>query len=329
MSRFSLGQTSVTERAAAALAAHGLSPDSFFARHAAGDWGEGVGEDDRTGNAFALEHGVTRFAITSVYRLPDGAELLVMTEPSRTRTGMCLDDELVDRPVTAREGYALWAGHYDREVNALVAIETPYVEAILSELAVTTALDAAAGTGRHALRLARRGVQVTALDQSPEMLAVARAHAAREALPIGFHEGDLGDPLPFGDASFDLVISALALCHIPQLAEAVREFARVVKPGGTVLVTDWHPYCPSQGWVGVLFAPGEVLVLPYARHSRDDYVQAFEQAGLLVTQTVDALLGEAPEGTLPEAERTWGKDIPFCLVVRGMRPVAPGVRMGL
>jgi SAM-dependent methyltransferase len=126
--------------------------------------------------------------------------------------------------------------------------------------------------------------------------------------------------LPFGDASFDLVISALTLCHIPQLAGAVREFARVVRPGGTVLITDWHPYCPGQGWAGVLFAPGEVLVLPYARHSREDYLRAFEQAGLVITQTVDAPLGEAPAGTLPEAERAWGKDIPFCLVVRAIRP---------
>jgi SAM-dependent methyltransferase len=184
---------------------------------------------------------VTRFAITSVYRLPDGAELIIMTEPSPPRTEMFLDDELVEREVSAREGYALWAGHYDQEVNALIAIETPYVEAILNELPVATALDAATGTGRHALRLARRGVRVTAIDQSPEMLAVARAHAAREGLPITFHEGDLGDMLPFPDASFDLVLSALALCHIPQLAEAVREFARVTWPGGSVVVTDWHP----------------------------------------------------------------------------------------
>lgn len=109
---------------------------------------------------------------------------------------MLLSDELVERQVSACEGCVLWAGHYDCEVKALIAIDTPYVEAIVGELAVATALDAAASTGRHALRLARRGLRVTAIDQSPEMLAVARARAAQESLPIAFHEGDLGDGLP-------------------------------------------------------------------------------------------------------------------------------------
>src|SRR5262249_3295831 len=157
--------------------------------------------------------------------------------------------------------------------------------AIISELGVTSALDAATGTGRHAIRLARRGVRVTAIDQSPEMLTVARAHAASERLPIEFHQGDLGDPLPFLDASFDLVISPLPLCNTRSLAAALRECARVVRPGGTVLVSDGHPYCRGKGGGGVLFEPGEVFVLPYARHSRDDYLRAFKQTGLLINRT--------------------------------------------
>ena len=68
MSSFSLGQTSVSHCAGAALAANGLSADTFFARHAAGDWGAAEAFDQR-GNAFALAHGVTRFLIQSAFPL--------------------------------------------------------------------------------------------------------------------------------------------------------------------------------------------------------------------------------------------------------------------
>ena len=224
---FDLGETLVSPGASAALAAHGLVADAFFARHASGDWGEA--EDfDRKGNAFAVTHGITRFSIDSVYPLAGGERLFVMTTPDRTRTGMLLEHELEEHEVSAREGYAHWAHQYDHEVNPLIAIETPYVEQILAELPIGRALDAATGTGRHALRLAQRGARVAAIDQSPEMLAEARAAAARLELEIDFRLGKLDDPLPFESDQFDLVICALALCHVANLRGAVREFA----PGG-------------------------------------------------------------------------------------------------
>ena len=102
---FDLGETLVSHGAATALAAHELAADTFFARHASGDWGE-VEEFDRKGNAFAVAHGITRFLIQSAYTLPGGELLVVMTTPDRTRTGMLLEHELEEREVSVREGYA-------------------------------------------------------------------------------------------------------------------------------------------------------------------------------------------------------------------------------
>jgi SAM-dependent methyltransferase len=319
MSSFSLGQTSVSQRAAAALAAKGLNADTFFARHAAGDWGAAKAFDQR-GNAFALAHGVTRFLIQSAFPLPDGELLLVMTIPDRTQTAMLLDQEFEDTEVSAADGYARWAAYYDHEVNPLIAIETPYVEQMVSDLKIGTALDAATGTGRHALRLAQRGIRVTGIDQSPEMLAMARASATRAALAVELHLGSLDDPLPFVEEQFDLVICALALCHVQNLRGAIREFARVLRPGGAVIISDFHPYCVGQGWRAALFGPGRAYVLSYPGHSRDDYLLALEEAGLHVRQVVDASMGEAPYGTMLDEEREGGRDIPFCLVLFAVKP---------
>ncbi|MEP7187811.1 MAG: methyltransferase domain-containing protein [Roseiflexaceae bacterium] len=315
---FDLGETLVSPRASVALATHGIVADVFFARHASGDWGAAEAFD-RKSNAFAVAHGITRFPIDSLYPLPDGTLLIVRTTPDRMRTGMLLEHELEEHEVTAREGYARWAHQYDREVNPLIAIETPYVEQILAELPIARALDAATGTGRHALRLAQRGVQVAAVDQSPEMLAEARAAAACLGLTIDFRQGTLDAPLPFEAAQFDLVICALALCHVANLRGAIREFARVLRPGGAALITDFHPYCVGQGWRAALFDVDTALIFTYPGHTRDDYLAALADAGLQVTRTVDATMGEAPPGTMLDEEREGGKEIPFCFVALAMK----------
>jgi len=304
MSSFSLGQTSVSQSAVAALAANGLNADTFFARHAAGDWGAAEAFDQRA-NAFALAHGVTRFLIQSAFPLPDGELLLVMTIPDRTQTAMLLDREFEDTEVSAAEGYARWAAYYNQEVNPLIAIEAPYVERMLTDLTIGTALDAATGTGRH--------------DQSPEMLAIARASTTRTALAVELHLGSLDDPLPFAEAQFDLVICALALCHVHNLCGAIREFARVLRPGGAVIISDFHPYCVGQGWRAALFGPGRAYMLRYPGHSRDDYLSALEEAGLTLRQAVDASMGEAPSGTMLDEEREGSRDVPFCLVLLAVK----------
>jgi SAM-dependent methyltransferase len=116
------------------------------------------------------------------------------------------------------------------------------------------------------------------------------------------------EALPFADAEFDLVICALALCHVANLRGAVREFARVLRPGGSVLISDFHPDCVGQGWCAALFNPGEALLFTYPGHTRGDYLNALSDAGLQITRTVDAMMGEAPIGAMLDEERDHKQD---------------------
>src|SRR5919199_4693612 len=107
--------------------------------------------------------------------------------------------------VTVQEGYAIWASSYDHEKNPLIAAEQPQVEAMLQTLPrPSRVLDLASGTGRYALHFARQGAAVWAIDQSPEMLAVARGKASSANLEITFLQGGLEDGLPFPADHFDL-----------------------------------------------------------------------------------------------------------------------------
>jgi ubiquinone/menaquinone biosynthesis C-methylase UbiE len=191
-------------------------------------------------------------------------------------------DELGDgvevRPIATREGYAGWASSYDEPGNQLLDLEQPVVREILDSLPVGVALDVACGTGRHTAYLASLGHEVIGLDRSPEMLRVAR-----EKVPDGkFHEADLHD-VPLANDSVDLVVCAVALSHVPDLARALTEFVRVLRPNGHLVISD------SRGVIGDIGLPlvkiardGEPGYMPIWSRLASDYLAAALPLGLEV-----------------------------------------------
>jgi SAM-dependent methyltransferase len=105
-------------------------------------------------------------------------------------------------------------------------------------------LDLGCGFGRHAFEAARRGASVVALDAGPDEVAQVRGTFAAmiEAgeipadHPATAVQGDALS-LPFEDGTFDRVIASEVLEHIPDDAAAMRELARVLRPGGAMAVT--------------------------------------------------------------------------------------------
>ena len=315
MALFGLGKVQITASAQAALADAACSAISLLARHESGDWGE---VDDRVAakNEFAIEHDHSLHLITSQYRLGSGHALAVITSSDRSMTRIQLSSEQTTEEVDSIEGYARWAETYDLELNPLIAVEGPRVQAILNQIPMRTALDAGAGTGRHAIALAQRGVAVTAVDQSPDMLAIARGKSARAGLEIDFRIGSLEDRLPAEDDQFDFLVCALTLSHIPDIEHAVRECARVVRSGGSLLISDIHPdVANGLGWTAKLRRPGATYNLPFAGHTRTDYLDSVEAAGCSITSLMEVPVGDAPAGTMIESSRQEFRDRNYCLIV--------------
>lgn len=107
-------------------------------------------------------------------------------------------------------------------------------------------LDVATGTGMVAAELLARGdCTVVGLDQSPDMLAAARARFAGEQR-VELIEGE-AERLPFADRSFDALTFTYLLRYVADPAATLRELARVVKPGGTVASLEFMAP-PRRGW---------------------------------------------------------------------------------
>jgi demethylmenaquinone methyltransferase/2-methoxy-6-polyprenyl-1,4-benzoquinol methylase len=213
-----------------------------------------------------------------------------------------------------REALELFSGlprHYDALSAALSFWQDPrWRRALVSALepaAGERILDVATGTGMVAAELlARADCSVVGVDQSPQMLAAARARfAAAERAggrpPVELLEGE-AEALPFADASFDALTFTYLLRYVDDPAATMRELARVVRPGGRVAslefgVPPWPPAywawrlytavglpalgrLASREWAQVGRFLGPSIRGFYARHPVDAIVGYWQQAGL-------------------------------------------------
>ena len=142
------------------------------------------------------------------------------------------------------------------------------------------ALDVATGTGNTALALAPLVAGVVGLDLTPEMLGEAvRLQRERGVANAAWVLGDAGS-LPFPDATFDVSTARAAPHHFPDLLEALREAARVLRPGGRACFVDCSP--PAE--VRDFLHPVEMARDPSHLRSRtlEEWVGLLERAGLEV-----------------------------------------------
>ncbi|WP_298955475.1 metalloregulator ArsR/SmtB family transcription factor [uncultured Methylobacterium sp.] len=186
------------------------------------------------------------------FRLVEGAADLVApllagldrAAPPLSEDRSRLDAVRAQRAEAAQSFFARLAPQWDR-LRSLHVPEATVEAAILDILgsgAVGTLIDLGTGTGRMLGLLGPRAARATGLDASHAMLSVARANLERLGLArVDLRQGDINAP-PFGRGSFDLVLVHQVLHYLDDPARALREAARLVAPGGRLLVVDFAPH---------------------------------------------------------------------------------------
>jgi SAM-dependent methyltransferase len=130
---------------------------------------------------------------------------------------------------------------------------------LLGDIRGRNVLDIGCGDGDLAVELWRRGAAVTGIDASPQMVEAARAKAKLEGADISFMAGDAAN-IPFDRQRFDVVVAVTILCFVANAAHVFREIARVLRPGGVLVIGElgkwsmWaaarriRAWCGSQLW---------------------------------------------------------------------------------
>ncbi|GAB4456018.1 MAG: class I SAM-dependent methyltransferase [Armatimonadaceae bacterium] len=208
------------------------------------------------------------------------------------------------------EGFADLAPTYDARMagTPTLLLESTAVLTALPPLNDAVVADFGCGTGRYTLQLVRYGARrVVGFDLIAEMLEQAKRKANRmadaEELPLTWVEADLCERVGWEDRFFDLGVCALVLSFLPDPTGALREMARLMKPEGQLIVSDYHP----QGLLAARsasLAAGRPDDTPYLRfttadgeecrirqypHTIADLFNAAQDAGLLLEHIAEPL----------------------------------------
>lgn len=197
------------------------------------------------------------------------------------------------------------------------------------------ALDVDCGEGRFCRMLRQHGIATTGVDPTPSLIAAARARD-----PEGVYVEGRGESLPFSETSFDLVASYLSLIDIPDYQRAIVEMARVLAPGGKLLIANLNSFntagdgSSELGWARN--AHGDKLSFRFDRHL-DPRAYWIEYRGIRVrnhhrplSAYMDALLGSGlqlnffdeptPVAGAPEPKASNYRRAPHFLVMEWVKP---------
>jgi len=226
----------------------------------------------------------------------------------------------VGSPVERAEGlppriaYDRWAPSYATSGrNPLTDATEQAVTRLLPGLAGRSVLDVACGDGRWArLAVGAGAASVVGLDFSAAMLRAARRADAGLAVVAG----DMRR-MPWPDARFDVALHVLALGHVADPAPALGEVARVLAPGGVLVVADMHPEAARRGWRRTFRdATGRLQAVRWYPHPLEAITRACARAGLSIERRVELAL--TPEALPPDAP-AGALDIPALYALRARR----------
>jgi SAM-dependent methyltransferase len=164
-------------------------------------------------------------------------------------------------------------------------------------------LDLGCGTGNAALALAKAGADVVAVDPAPRLVEVSRARTADAGFALEVLHGEAA-AIPLPDDSVDVIVSVFAVVFAPDSAAALTDMARVLAPGGRIVLTAWIPgygigraYAAVAGYLTELGAPAAPP--PFAWHDRLALAALAEPLGLNVSMDEVSLAFRASS---PEAQ---------------------------
>ena len=178
------------------------------------------------------------------------------------------------RRVSAREGYDLWAETYDETPNPVVAMDARYTLDVLTPRSGEQILDAGCGTGRHLGSLLRARINPVGVDFSRGMLEIARRNYPEVPLALA----DLQRQLPFESQRFDAALCALIGEHLDELPLALQEIHRVLRAGGRLIFSVYHPEMAAAGKEANFQRDGVEYRLGAHRYTIEDYANLLEDA---------------------------------------------------
>lgn len=197
----------------------------------------------------------------------------------------------------AQDAYTLWASTYDEAPNPLLALEERLLAPVLSDLAHRDVVDIGCGTGRWLQRIEEIFPRsLTGVDSSAAMLAEAGKKCQPSTALI--HAYGAATPLP--NHSADYALASFLLSYVPHLPAFADELARIIRPGGTLIVSDLHPDARTYGWRRTFKSAGNLFEIATFPYTLPDLISGLHAARFRCERIEEPCFGEQEQAIFRE-----------------------------
>ena len=218
------------------------------------------------------------------------------------------------------QAYDLWSETWETDPSPIVALESRWAAPWLQDLEGKTVFDISCGVGRWLARAQAQRADVFGTDLSLEMLVRASKKAClcgRLALADSRH-------LPLRANRADVALCALSLGHIAPLELAVSELARIIRSGGRLIITDFHPDALQRGWKRTFRRDGQSYQIETYPYTKERLIGCASERGLVLEQLLEPGFEEPERIVFQQAGKPELFDqvrgLPAVLLARWRRP---------
>lgn len=187
-----------------------------------------------------------------------------------------------------RKRYQRMAPLYDRMEARAERRYQPWRNQLWAKIHGPKILEVGVGTGKN-MPYYPRGMQITGIDLTPGMLERARKRAAKLKQNVVLQLGDV-QSLEFPDASFDSAMATFVFCSVPDPVIGLRELARVVKPGGQVILLE-HMRSANRVIGAMMDLLNPVVVRMMGANINRQTVENVQKSGLILERVEDMGMG--------------------------------------
>ena len=194
--------------------------------------------------------------------------------------------------LSPKEGYDLWALSYAQESNPIKDLSNKLVESLLADLEGKSVLDAGCGTGHFCIFATRhRAAHIIGTDLSEVMIDQAK----RNCPTAEFYCGDIST-LNLKQKQVDVIICALVIGHIENISNLFLNFSAMLKPGGYLVLTDFHPILTQRNAKRTFKNPQtqQVTEIKHYLHTLEEIRGLLEQSGFRIDQLQEPQWNNTP-----------------------------------
>jgi ubiquinone/menaquinone biosynthesis C-methylase UbiE len=193
----------------------------------------------------------------------------------------------------AEDAYNVWSANYDHQPNNLMlALDEIIISELLQELNLNNKIvaDIGCGTGRHWERImAKNPALITGFDVSAGMLMKLKEKFPGAVVKKITDNFFIKEP----DNHYDVIISTLTVAHIENINQAILAWSRILKAGGHMLITDFHPALLAHGGKRTFSVNRKQFTVKNFVHSLDDIASFLNDANFSIINKIEKRIDES------------------------------------